>query len=292
VTKWLQLLVVGIITGSIYGLIALGYVTIYRTSRVVNFAQGSFVMLGSYVTFLYFSDWKLPFALSAVLAVVTITVISLIMYRLIIAPIMKASLVAMILATIGASLIFENLILIKWGGYPRSIPPFTGNGSVWLGGVAFTIQGLWIIGVTVVVLVLLYLFTNHTWTGKKMTATASDPTAASLSGIYTNRMVLLAFAVSAAIGAIAGISTGSFLAISYASGAVFGLNGFVAAILGGWGSTSGAVVGGLVLGICEALATGAFPAGYKSAVAFVLLLLILYFRPTGILGRTIEEGDR
>jgi branched-chain amino acid transport system permease protein len=290
--KWLQLLVGGIITGSIYGLIALGYVTIYRTSRVVNFAQGSFVMLGSYTTFLYFTDWKMPFAVSAVLAIITIIVISLVMYRLIIAPIMKASLVAMILATIGASLIFENLILIKWGGYPRSIPAFTGGGSVWVGGVALTIQGLWIIGVTVVLLVVLYLFTNHTWTGKKMTATASDPTAASLSGIYTNRMVLLAFAISAAIGAIAGICTGSLMPISYASGAVFGLDGFVAAILGGWGSTSGAVVGGLVLGICESLATGAFPAGYKSAVAFVLLLLILYFRPTGILGRTIEEGGR
>jgi branched-chain amino acid transport system permease protein len=290
--KWLQLLVVGIITGSIYGLIALGYVTIYRTSRVVNFAQGSFVMIGSYITFLFFDEWKLPFALACVLAIVTVAVISLLMYLLVIAPIMKSSLVAMILATIGVSMIFENLVLIRWGGYPRSIPAFTSDGSVWLGGVAFNIQGLWIIGVTFVVLVLLYIFTNHTWTGKKMTATASDPTAASLTGIYTNRMVLLAFAISASIGALAGVATGSFLPISYSSGAIFGLAGFVAAILGGWGSTAGAVVGGLVLGICEALATGAVPAGYKSAVAFVLLLLILYFRPTGILGRTIEEGDR
>jgi len=292
VTKWLQLIVVGIITGSIYGLIALGYVTIYRTSRVVNFAQGSFVMLGSYVTFLLFSEWKLPFAASCVIAIATVVIISLLMFRLVIAPIMRASLVAMILATIGVSLIFENLVLIRWGGYPRSIPPFTSDRSVWLGGVAFNIQGLWIIGVTAVVLIALYLFTNHTWTGKKMTATASDSTAASLCGIYTGRMVLLAFAISAAIGALAGVATGSFLPISYSSGTIFALNGFVAAILGGWGSTSGAVIGGLVLGVCEALATGAMPAGYKSAVAFVLLLLILYFRPTGILGRTIEEGDR
>ena len=118
-----------------------------------------------------------------------------------------------------------------------------------------------------------------------MTATASDPLSASLAGISTTRMVVLAFAISAAIGAIGGICVGSISPMSYASGGMLGLAGFIAAIVGGWGSSSGAIVGGLTVGIAESLASGFLPGGYRSAVAYVLLIIILYFRPTGILGK-------
>jgi branched-chain amino acid transport system permease protein len=289
-SQWTQLLFSGIVSGAIYGLIGLGYVTIYRTSRVVNMAQGSFVMLGALIAYSFVTETKLPFWASSLGSIVVVTAISIVTYRLVVAPIMRISLVAMILGTIGVGLICENVALIKWGGYGQSLPPFT-SGAFELGGVVISEQSLWILAVTGVVLLALYLLGNRTFLGKKMTATASNPDAASICGVYTNRMVLVAFAISGATAALSGIAIGSLAPVSYLSGGIFGLNGFVAAILGGWGSSAGAVVGGLALGVAEALAIGALPAGYKSAVAFVLLLLLLYFRPTGILGKTAAEGE-
>jgi branched-chain amino acid transport system permease protein len=141
------------------------------------------------------------------------------------------------------------------------------------------------------VLVALHILGNYTLVGKQMTATATRPAAASLCGISTGNMIILAFAISAVIGAIGGISIGSVVPISFESGGLLGLNGFVAAILGGWGSSSGAVVGGFTLGVLESLSTGFVPAGYKDAVAFLLLIIVLYFRPSGLLGTPSVEGE-
>lgn len=293
VSQWLQLLVSGITTGAIYSLVGLGYVTIYRTSRVVNFAQGSFVMLGALITYSLLNQWgKLPFWLSGILAVAAVVIISLLMYRLLIAPVMKVSLVSMILITIAAGLLFENIALLKWGGYGVALPHFTGNTPMHLGGVVISPQSLWVVGVTVVVLIAIYLLANRTRVGKKMTATASNPTAASLCGISTGRMVMLAFGISAAIGALGGICISSITPTSYMTGDMLGISGFIAAIVGGWGSSAGAVVGGMTIGIVEALAGGIVPVGYASAVSFLLLIVILYFRPSGILGTGQTEGEQ
>jgi len=140
--------------------------------------------------------------------------------------------------------------------------------------------------------VAFYLLNNYTRLGKQMTATATNPAAASLSGISTNRMDMLAFAISGVVGALGGIAIASVIPISFQSGGTFGLNGFVAAILGGWGSSGGAVIGGLVVGIIQSLATGIMPTGYQDAVAFALLILILYFRPQGLLGTVLTEGEQ
>lgn len=288
---WLQLLVAGITQGAIFGLIGLGYVTIYRTSRVVNMAQGTFVMLGALFVYTLLNEWKWPYWASIPVSIVAVMVVGVAMYQIVLRPIIKVSLVAMILATIGLSILFENLALHKWGGYGKGLPPFTGSTSLWLGGVAVQPQTLWIVGMTFAVLAALHVLSNYTRLGKQMTATATRPMAASLCGISTGRMVMVAFAISAAVGALGGIGIASIVPVAYVSGGLFGLNGFVAAILGGWGSSAGAVVGGFTLGILEALATGVVPAGYKNAVAFVILLLILYFRPSGLLGTQSAEGE-
>ncbi|MCZ7665103.1 MAG: branched-chain amino acid ABC transporter permease [Thermoleophilia bacterium] len=289
-SQWIQLLFSGLTSGAIYGLIGLGYVTIYRTSRVVNFAQGSFVMLGALIAFSLLNEAHLPYWAAGLGSVLAVMLISMVMYRVVIAPIIKVSLIAMILGTIGVSLVLENLALIRWGGYGQSLPAFT-SGSFDIAGVILPKQSLWIISLTALILVGLYLLANRTFLGKQMTATASNPIAAETCGVYTNRMVLVAFAISAAIAAFSGIAISSINPVSYLSGGVFGLTGFVAAILGGWGSSTGAVVGGLTLGLVEAVAIGLLPAGYKGAVAFILLLLILYLRPSGILGRSAAEGE-
>jgi branched-chain amino acid transport system permease protein len=283
ISQWLQLLVAGITAGAVYGLIGLGYVTVFRTSRVVNMAQGSFVMLGALLTYSFFSELGWPFWLAAPAAILVVVGVSLLMYTVVIAPIMKVSLVAMILATIGVGLLLENLALLRWGGYGKSVPFFTGDTPFIVGGVAIRPQSLWVLALTLAVLALLHSLSNYTLLGKRMTASASNPVAAGLCGVSTRTMVLLAFGLSAAIGALGGIAIGSLNPVSYLSGGIFGLNGFVAAILGGWGSSAGAVVGGLTLGVTQAVAIGVLPAGYKDAIAFLLLLLILYFRPSGLL---------
>jgi branched-chain amino acid transport system permease protein len=285
VSQWLQLLISGIVTGAIYALVGLGYVTIYRTSRVVNFAQGSFVMLGALITYSLLNEAGLPFWLSGIVSVVAVVAVAIAMYFLVIAPIIKVSLVSMILVTIGVSFLLEGLALVKWGGYGLGIPSFPGSRTLHFWRLTIEVQNIWVIVIATLLFVGLWVLSNRTRVGKQMTATASDPLSASLAGISTTRMVVLAFAISAAIGAIGGICVGSISPMSYASGGMLGLAGFIAAIVGGWGSSSGAIVGGLTVGIAESLATGFLPGGYRSAVAYVLLIIILYFRPSGILGK-------
>jgi branched-chain amino acid transport system permease protein len=292
VSQWLQLLISGIVTGAIYALVGLGYVTIYRTSRVVNFAQGSFVMLGALITYSLLNQAGLPFWLSGIFSVLVVVAIAVAMYFLVIAPIIKVSLVSMILVTIGVSLLLENLALVKWGGYGLGIPSFPGERTLHLWRLNVDVQNLWVIAVAAVLFIGLWLLSNRTRVGKQMTATASDPLSASLSGISTTRMIVLAFAISAAIGAIGGICVGSITPMAYATGGMLGLAGFIAAIVGGWGSSSGAIVGGLTVGIAESLASGFLPGGYRSAVAYVLLIIILYFRPSGILGSGAAEAGQ
>jgi branched-chain amino acid transport system permease protein len=290
VAKWVQLLVTGITVGSIYSLIALGYVTIYRTSRIVNMAQGAFVMFGALFTFSFLTEIGLPYWLSAILAILSVVIIGMAMYLLVLRPLIKVSLVSIILATMALSILFENVALLHYGGYGKSVPAFTGDQAIFIGGVAVFRQSLWVVGLMIVVLIGLYALTNLTRVGKKMTATANDPGAASLSGVNTGRMILLAFAISAAIGALGGIAITPIQSTSYLSGGIYALSGFVAAILGGWGSVAGAVVGGLALGLIQSLVTGVLPAGYQDAVAYAVLILVLYFRPSGLLGASKSEG--
>jgi branched-chain amino acid transport system permease protein len=290
-STWLQYIVTGITMGSVYALIGLGYVTIYRTSHVVNMAQGSFVMMGGFFAYSLLKERGLPYWASIILGIIAVMIIAVGMYLLVLKRIMKSSLVNMILATVGLSLLFESLILLKWGGYTKPTPPFTGDKLLRIGGVHVAVQSLWVVGLMIVMFVGLYFLGQRTRVGKQMTATATNPNAARISGISTQRMIILAFAISAAIGAVAGLSINSVIPLTYQSGAVWGLTGFVAAILGGWGSSGGAVVGGLLLGIIQSIFAGVLPAGWQDGIAFLILILILYFRPQGILGTTMSEGE-
>jgi branched-chain amino acid transport system permease protein len=290
--EWMQYLITGITMGSIYSLIALGFVTIYRSSRIVNMAQGSFVMFGGLFAFSMFMELGLPYWLSGIIGVILVVVLAVVMYQVVLKPVLRISLVTMILCTVALSLLFENLSLVKYGGYPKTLPGFTGSASFGVGGVYVSWQAVWMIGIMIVCLVALYVLNNHTLMGKRMTATATNPMAASLSGINVSRMILLSFAISGAIGAIGGIAISNYVGgLTYATGGIYGMMGFIAAVLGGWGSSTGAVVGGMALGIAQALATGLVPAGYKNVPAFIILLIVLYFRPQGLLGTHIPEGE-
>ena len=278
--------------GAVYSLIALGFVTIYRSSRIVNMAQGSFVMFGGLFTFSMFSELGLPYWLAAIVGIVAVVIVAVLMWQIVLKTVLKISLVTMILSTVALSLLFENLSLVRYGGYTKTLPAFGGHHTLQLGGVYIDAQSLYIIGITIVVLTALYFLNNRTNLGMRMTATATNPTAASLSGVKVARMITISFIISAAIGATGGVAISGYIGgISYASGGIFGMMGFIAAVLGGWGSSTGAVVGGLALGIVQSLSTGLVPAGYKDVVAFVILLIVLYFRPQGLLGTKVPEGE-
>lgn len=287
-----QLLVTGITTGAIYALVALGFVTIVRASQVLNFAQGDFVMLGGVITYVLLYGAHLPYPLAIGVGVALVTVIGLLLHLLVIYPLRKASVLTLIVATLGASSFLANTSALLFGTLPKALPPFTRGAPISLGGVAISPQSFWVIGAAFLIFLSLYLFSHGTMMGKAMEASSTDPLGADLVGIWRQAMVFCAFGVSAAIGGIAGVLITPIFYTGYNSGPILGLKGFVAAVLGGWGTNTGAILGGFILGVVEALSIAFIPAGYKDAVAFVVLLLILYLRPKGILGSPFIDSRR
>jgi branched-chain amino acid transport system permease protein len=287
-----QLLASGITVGAIYALVALSFVTITRASQIINFAQGEFVMLGGVLTFFLLKDFHPSYPLAALMAIVMVIMVGFLMYLSVIYPLRKAPMLIPLIATLGASIFLSNTSGFLFGTLPKALPPFTSHQPFQISGVYILPQSLYVLGTTFLLLVFLYLLSHRTFLGKAMEASSTDPLGADLLGISRNRMVFLSFGVSAGIGATAGILITPIFFTSYNSGTILGLKGFVAAVLGGWGKNTGAILGGFALGILEALSIAFIPAGYKDGVAFAVLLLILYFRPKGILGSPFIDSRR
>lgn len=287
-----QLLSSGITLGAIYALVALGFVTIARASQIINFAQGEFVMLGGVIAFFLLNRVTLSYPLAALIAVGLVILIGLAMYLCVLYPLRKASVLILIMATLGISIFLSSTSGLIFGTLPKTLPPFSGGQPIRIGEISFLPQNLWVLLSTLVLLLFLYFLSHRTLLGKAMEASSTDPLGADLLGISRNLMVFLAFGVSAGVGAIAGILITPIIFTSYNSGTLLGLKGFIAAVLGGWGKNSGALLGGFVLGIVESLSLAFIPSGYKDGVAFVILLLILYFRPKGILGSPFIDSRR
>jgi branched-chain amino acid transport system permease protein len=278
--------------GAIYALVALGFVTIIRASQIINFAQGEFVMLGGVITFFLLKGLNLTYPVAALLAVAIVILIGFLLQISVIYPLRKAPILIVLIATLGASLFLSNTSGLLFGTLPKALPPFSSEQPFLLGKVSIVPQSLWVLGATFLLLVFLYLLSHRTLLGKAMEASSTDPLGADLLGISRNLMVFLAFGVSAGIGATAGILITPIFFTSYNSGTILGLKGFIAAVLGGWGKNTGAILGGFVLGLVESLSLAFIPSGYKDGVAFALLLLILYFRPKGILGSPFIDSRR
>ncbi len=284
----LQFISSGLTVGAIYALVALGFTLIYKSSDIINFAQGEFVMLGGMTTvFLTLAGVSVPFA--ALIAIIVTTAIGLALHRFAIEPARGASPVALIMITIGASIFLRGLAQIVFDRRFHSLPPMFGADPIQLGGAAILPQSLVVLASATAIVTLLWLFIDRTLLGKAVLATAANRLAARLIGIDTRRIVDLSFAVSAAIGAIAGILITPIALTSYDVGTLLALKGFAAAMLGGIGSAPGAVVGGLVIGMIEAFAAGYLSSNYKDAVAFLIILVVLVFIPQGLFGRAKVE---
>ena len=288
VAEFLQFVVSGLTVGSVYALVALGFTLIYNASDVVNFAQGEFVMIGGMGT-VFLGAAGVPLPLAALLAILIAVAIGLMLHRFAIEPARGASAVTLIIITIGASIFLRGVAQVVFDKQFHKLPSFSGDAPVNLFGAAVQPQSFWVVGGTGVIVVALYLFFERTVVGKAVRATAANRLAARLVGIDTARIMALAFGVSAAVGAVGGILVTPITLTSYDVGILLALKGFAAAMLGGMGSPPGAVLGGIVLGLLEALGAGYVSSTYKDAVAFVVILAVLLVAPQGLLGRAGVE---
>ncbi len=291
---YLQLTIAGLTTGAVYSLIALGFTSIYRATNILNLAQGDFVMLGGLSTVFFLERLGLSYPAAAVSSIALVTLLGMLLFVVVIKPLRNESVLVLIMATIGASVLFSGSAAILFGTAPRTLPVFLDLPPLTLlGGIRVPVQAFLVLGMTGAVFGTLYVFSHYTHLGKAMEAVSTDRLGADLAGIPRNLVMVLSFALSAAVGAIAGIFITPLFFTQYSAGGILGLKGFTAAVIGGWGRYSGAVLGGFLLGVIESLSVGLVPAGYKDAIAFVLLLAILYVRPKGILGsRALEESRK
>jgi len=280
-----QFILSGLTTGSTYALIAIGFSLIHNATGIVNFAQGEFVMLGGMFMITFYTFLKLPMLPAFFLTIFSVAAIGLLLEQ---GPIRRArskEILILVMITVGASIFIKGLSMILWGKNPMTLPSFSGEAPLVFLGAAVMPQSIWILGIMVCVVAALNYFFKGTMTGKAMRAVAANRRSAMLTGIPVDRMILLSFTLSGALGAVAGIILTPITTTSYDVGVMLGLKGFSAAILGGYGSMPGAVVGGLLLGILESLAAGLISSEYKDALAFLILLTALFFKPSGILGR-------
>ena len=286
--EFLQFAFSGLTVGAVYALVALGFTLIYNASDVVNFAQGEFVMIGGLATvFLNYAGVPLP--LAALLAVAAAVVVGLALHRFAIDVARGATAVTLIMITIGASIFLRGAAQVVFDKRFHKLPHLFGTEPIRIGGAAILPQSLVVLAGALVVVVLLWAFIERTLWGKAVIATAANRLAAQLVGIDTRRIVGFSFAVSAAIGAVAGILVTPITLTSYDVGTLLALKGFAAAMLGGMGSAVGAVVGGLIVGLLEAFGAGYVSSSYKDAAAFVVILGVLFVMPHGLFGRTRIE---
>lgn len=285
----LQFAIAGLKNGSIYALVALGFTIVYAATGIINFAQGEFYMLGGMVSVFVLSALRVPLPLAVAGGVAATVVVGALVERLALRPRRDAGQLALIIITIGVSLLLRSLARHGLGSNELALPVFTPGPSISLWGAAIERQALWVWGITAMAVVGLWLLYEKTSFGRAMKACSISHDAARLMGIDTAKVVALAFALAAGLGAIAGAAVAPLTQTAFDVGARMGLKGFAAAILGGLGDFRAAVAGGLALGLVESLSVAYISSTYKDAIALVLLLLVLFVRPQGLFGRSARE---
>jgi len=283
----LQFVVTGLSSGAVYALVGLGIVLVHQVTGIINFAQGEFVMLGALV-FALLNEREVALLPAAAIAVAATTVVGVLVQRLAIHPARHATIERLIILTIGAAITIQGITLVVVGTNPHFARPFTAGPPLRIGGVVVLRQYLWVVAVTAVAVLVLWFFLTRTLTGKAMRAAAMNRDAARIVAISPTRMSLLAFALAAVLGAIGGVVLAPLQAPDAGIGIALGLKGFTAAVLGGLDSPAGAIAGGLAVGVVESVAAGYLPSGYKDAIAFGILFLVLLLRPNGLL-RPVQE---
>lgn len=286
----LQYTLSGITIGSIYAMVAIGFNIIYNSTGIINFSQGEFVMLGGMLAVYFNKTLHIPLLPTGIFSVFIVILIGILFERFAIHTLKNASIITLIIITIAASILFKGGAMFIWGKDAYVLPSFSGDTPFRLLGATILPQTLWILGFLCLIVTTLFIFFRFSIVGKGMKACAYNKRAARIVGINVNRMVLLSFALSALIGGIAGVIVTPITLAHYDRGSLLGLKGFGTAIFGGLGNMGGAVAAGLIIGLLESYSAGLISSGYKDAVALIILLLVLFFRPGGISGKKEEQA--
>jgi branched-chain amino acid transport system permease protein len=284
-----QTLVSGLSFGAVYALVALGFSLVYRTMGLVNFAHGAVLMIGAYVASTFYLSARLPFAVAVPAAIAVNAVVGLLIER-VLRPLENKDFDLMLIGTIGAGTALEAVAVLIWSSSGRGVPTPVRTAPLDVGGVRIPTYNVVVIGVAAVVMVALTLFLQRTKRGAAMQAVAMDHEAATAVGIHVGRSNAISFAIGAGLAALAGSLVSPILFVSPTMGDSLGIQGFAAAILGGFGSIPGAIVGGLGIGVIGSFAAQSFQ-GYSDLVTFVVFTVLVMIRPTGIFGeRTVNRA--
>ena len=282
----------GISLGSVYAIIALGYTMVYGIAKMLNFAHGDIIMVGSYVAFIAINSMGLPVPVSILLSVVVCTVLGMVIERLAYKPLRHASKLAVLITAIGASYFLQNVALLIFGANTKSFTSIVGNGSVQLAGGALSVTMVTIVTVIacVVIMIGLMAFMKYSKAGHAMLAVSEDDGAAQLMGINVNATIALTFAIGSGLAAIAGVLLCSaYPSLTPYTGSMPGIKAFVAAVFGGIGSIPGAFIGGILLGVIGILGKAYISSQLADAIVFAVLIVVLVVKPTGLLGKQIQE---
>jgi branched-chain amino acid transport system permease protein len=277
------IIVGGLLQGSVFAIVALGFALVYRVTGVINLSQGAFCIVGALTMYTLEVTLGWPAPLAALGGVVGTTLLGTALGAATFVPALsRLPNSSMLMLTAGLLTLIEGAVLVVWGSEPYDLPAFSGEAPLDILGVRVSTQGFWIAGMAMIVILVLWYVLSRTMLGKQLRACAENPLAARLMGIDVARMTLLSFAMAAMIGAIGGIVVAPITSLQFDSGQFFTIFGFIAVAIGGMGSFIGAVVGGLVLGVAEQLAAGYVSSLFSDGLAVMLLLLILLWRPSGL----------
>ena len=288
---FLDHLINGLSLGSIYAIIALGYTMVYGIAKMLNFAHGDIIMVGAYVAFCGLQYWGVPPVLAILLAMIVCTLLGITIEGLAYRPLRQAPSLAVLITAIGMSYLLQNIALMIWGANPKSFPTtFINSTSIHLGPLSISSATMITILVSIVIMVSLTLFTSKTKLGKAMRCVSEDRGAAELMGVNVNRTISLTFAIGSALAAIAGILLcSSYPILQPTTGSMPGIKAFTAAVFGGIGSIPGAMLGGVLLGIIEIFGKAYISTELGDAIVFAVLIIVLLFKPAGLLGKPVRE---
>ena len=278
-----QFLFSGLTSGSIYALMAVSLVIVYKVSQLICFAQGEFFVIGA-LTMTTLVSKGLPMPLAFVIAVIVATLLGALVERVLIRPLQDSGVGMLIVMTVAISLTLRGLALVIWGKESHVLKPFTAGNPIQVFGATLLPQVIWIIGITVVILFLIWFFFEKTTLGVAMRACSENRLGASLMGISTQKATILSWAWGSAIGALAGMAVAPLLFMQYGSGVMPMVKGFIAMSIGGLASIVGAVVAGYLLGLVEAYTVGLISSQFSDPIVFTILIIVLVFKPNGLFG--------
>ncbi len=290
--SFISYLINGISLGSVYAIIALGYTMVYGIAKMLNFAHGDVIMVGSYVVFTIVSTFSLPLPLGMIISIALCTILGVTIEAIAYKPLRGASSLAVLITAIGVSYFLQNVALLIFGANTKAFSSVVNLAPIKLADGGITITGETIVTIIscIVIMVCLTLFVNKTKSGRAMLAVSEDAGAARLMGINVNGTISLTFAIGSALAAVAGmLLCSSYPALTPYTGSMPGIKAFVAAVFGGIGSIPGAFIGGILLGIIEILSKAYISSQLSDAIVFLVLVLVLVIRPTGLLGHKLQE---